>query len=255
MVSFVIVFDADFYSLFGTTPRQQRAFMQAYKFALQAQVQDPSAGVLIDSVIAGSVRVATRVVFPAPPSVGAWCTAGGNAACSALVATLQSSPSSLFAGSVWFANVPVTAESITVGTMGTPPAPPTASRSGLLSFGLWRIIIIAVVAGGGVLSSGVYCIKTWQNRRRRAAGDAQWHANAVSPSNMPSAVWGMPAAAPQALWTRNPLHAGNVQAPYWNVTPAQPSSLPPPAPLFYQATAGGVASFGVAAPPPQAPAG
>jgi hypothetical protein len=238
--SVTVAFTATFavsYAAFYATAQQQALFKREYKKSVKSVAQEAE-NVEIDSVVPGSIRVATRVIFAPDASSGLAiaCDARAGTTCSVLVAAISRNPGDLFLASSLLAALNVSAAGLTVTeTAAAPPADSGSSSDPVLSLGSfakWRIITIAAVGGGGALTTAVFCtVQALRRRRRVGIASAMWDAPpASSGQGAPSSVWGVPSASP--VW-QNALHTPGAYAetPHW-AQPTAAESAAPTAPPF-----------------------
>jgi hypothetical protein len=127
VVGFTAVFEADYALLYNASAYTRVAFTERYIASVQAAAKN--AIVLIDSVLPGSVCVATRLAFP--PAVtavpGFSCAVGAASECGALLATLATDASAVFAAQ--FPGVAVRSENVTITLGGVAQAAFPASNA------------------------------------------------------------------------------------------------------------------------------
>jgi hypothetical protein len=122
VLAFTVVFQADFETLYNASATTRDAFERKFVAGLQATA--PSASIVVDSVLPGSIRVATRVAFPG--AYGGGCSAASDTVtCDRLSYYLSSSPASIFAtGPLSTMSASFEGVMATYGGMPLPAPPP-----------------------------------------------------------------------------------------------------------------------------------
>ena len=127
VISFTVTFAAEYATVYAASTATRVAFEAAFVASIEAAA--PGGIVTVDSVVPGSVRVASRAAFSPVAGVASGCTG----ACATLVITLSAQPAALFAASPTLAALPVSTTAVAVTVAGTPvvaPSPAVVSAAG-----------------------------------------------------------------------------------------------------------------------------
>ena len=148
VISFTVTFAADYATIYAASTSTRAAFEAAFVASIEAAA--PGGSVTVDSVVPGSVRVASRAAFSPVAGAAAGCTG----ACATLAFTLAAQPAALFAASPTLAALPVSASAVDITVAGTPvPAPAAITASAARDAGQPTALLLAAASSVALLAA------------------------------------------------------------------------------------------------------